>query len=70
MLGGQVGDQRGALGQQRVGVGLGEESVPPVPVQVVQPMPDVGDDSVDVEDREHRTDTSRWPVDSTPRALP
>ena len=43
----------GALGQQRVGVRLGEESVPAMPVQVMQPVPDVGDDAVDVEDREH-----------------
>ena len=56
----EVGDQRGALGQQRV-VGRGvEEAVPGVvPLEMVQAVPDVGDDPVDVEDRQHRTSVAR-----------
>ena len=44
-----------ALGQQRVVVGTGEERPPVLRSlgDVVQPVPDVGDHAVDVDDREH-----------------
>ena len=41
-----------ALVEQRVGVRGGEELLPPVHVEVVQPVRDVGEDAVDVEDRQ------------------
>ena len=60
MPAGEIGDQPRALGQQRVVVGVLEEPVPGTPaLEVVQPVPDVGDDPVDVEDRQHRTSLGR-----------
>ena len=53
VLAAQVGDEQLALGEHRVGAGLGEESVPFVAVQVMESVPNIGHDAVDVEDREH-----------------